>query len=153
MPSSSTYEQSTLPRSKSSGSSQKSIILESCTKGDLVFVVWSMRHGQFMVVQDSPSLYFVHGDSLAALNLRLPQPGDDTSIPMPYYAIGRVVEKEYCQARKVNWELCFFNHCLIIYFVSLSCRMKTVIVSIEALNFIVLNWYHCYSGSRLDVNV
>ncbi|XP_005184835.1 RB1-inducible coiled-coil protein 1 [Musca domestica] len=96
----STYEQSTLPRSKSSGSSQKSIILESCTKGDLVFVVWSMRHGQFMVVQDSPSLYFVHGDSLAALNLRLPQPGDDTSIPMPYYAIGRVVEKEYCQARK-----------------------------------------------------
>lgn len=61
-----------------------------------------MRHGQFMVVQDSPSLYFVHGDSLPAMNLRLPPAGDDTTIPMPYYAIGRVVEKEYCQARKVG---------------------------------------------------
>ncbi|XP_061390309.1 RB1-inducible coiled-coil protein 1 [Musca vetustissima] len=96
----STYEQSTLPRSKSDGSSQKFIVLESCAKGDLVFVVWSMRHGQFMVVQDTPSLYFVHGDSLAALNLRLPPAGDDSSIPMPYYAIGRVVEKEYCLAKK-----------------------------------------------------
>lgn len=99
--SSSTYEQSPLPRSKSSGSSHKFIVLESCAKGDLVFVVWSMRHGQFMVVQDSPSLYFVHGDSLGPLNLRLPQPGEEPTIPMPYYAIGRVVEKEYCQARKV----------------------------------------------------
>ncbi|KAM7361657.1 autophagy-related 17 isoform 2-T2 [Cochliomyia hominivorax] len=96
----STYEPSPLTRSKSSGSSHKFIVLESCSKGDLVLVVWSMRHGQFMVVQDSSSLYFVHGDSLPAMNLRLPPAGEDTVIPMPYYAIGRVVEKEYCQARK-----------------------------------------------------
>lgn len=90
-------------------SSHKYIVLESCSKGDIVFVVWSMRHGQFMVVQDSQSLFFVHGDSLAGLNLRLPPPVSDAAeelpIPMPYYAIGRVVEKEYCQAKKVSKEL------------------------------------------------
>ncbi|XP_075145909.1 autophagy-related 17 [Haematobia irritans] len=97
----STHEQAVVLRSsKSSGSSHKFIVLESCAKGDLVFVVWSMRHCQFMVVQDSPSLYFVHGDSLEALNLRLPHNSEEPTIPMPYYAIGRVVDKEYCQARK-----------------------------------------------------
>ncbi|XP_065355086.1 RB1-inducible coiled-coil protein 1 [Calliphora vicina] len=96
----STYDQSPLTRSKSGGSSHKLIVLESCTKGDLVLVVWSIRHAQFMVVQDSASLYFVHGDSLTALNLRLPPAGEESTIPMPYYAIGRVVDKEYCQARK-----------------------------------------------------
>ncbi|KAI9579740.1 hypothetical protein GQX74_000528 [Glossina fuscipes] len=101
----STYDQTALSRSKSSTAttSQKFIVLKSCSKGDLVFVVWSVRHGQFIVVQDSPSLYFVHGDSLAGLNLRLPQPNEATpSIPMPYYAVGRVIEKECCQARKVT---------------------------------------------------
>uniref|UniRef100_A0A1A9WH20 RB1-inducible coiled-coil protein 1 n=1 Tax=Glossina brevipalpis TaxID=37001 RepID=A0A1A9WH20_9MUSC len=97
----STYDQTALSRSKSSTTSQKFIVLKSCSKGDLVFVVWSVRHGQFIVVQDSPSLYFVHGDSLPCLNLRLPQSGEATpTIPMPYYAVGRVIEKECCQARK-----------------------------------------------------
>ncbi|XP_013106284.2 RB1-inducible coiled-coil protein 1 [Stomoxys calcitrans] len=96
----STHEQAVIPHSQSSGSSHKFIVLEGCTKGDLVFVVWSLRHGQFMVVQDSPSLYFVHGDSLAALNLGLPDNSDEPTIPLPYYAIGRVIDKQYCQARK-----------------------------------------------------
>ncbi|XP_055905202.1 RB1-inducible coiled-coil protein 1 isoform X2 [Eupeodes corollae] len=95
----SAMEASTLPRSKSSGSNHRYVVLESCSKGDIVFVVWSMRHYQFMVVQDSSSLYFVHGDSLSALNLRLPGPGE-LEIPSPFYALGRVVNKEYCQARK-----------------------------------------------------
>ncbi|SPP83137.1 RB1-inducible coiled-coil protein 1 [Drosophila guanche] len=111
----------TLTRSKSTGgSSQRSIALEGCSRGDLVFVVWSMRHAQFMVVQDSLTLYFVHGDSLAGLQLAPPNalaPSSGTAdasvavpvhmaaadlnqIPLPYYAIGRVVDKEYCQARK-----------------------------------------------------
>lgn len=104
---SSAYEACPLPRTKSSsnsgsGSSHKLIVFESCAKGDMVFVVWSMRHQQFMVVQDSASLYFVHADSLPALNLRLPPASaDEHQIPMPYYAIGKVIEKEYCQARKV----------------------------------------------------
>ncbi|XP_017142924.1 RB1-inducible coiled-coil protein 1 [Drosophila miranda] len=111
----------TLTRSKSaSGSCHRSIALEGCARGDLVFVVWSMRHAQFMVVQDSLTLYFVHGDSLAGLQLTPPSTlapvsgaadasvavpvamavADLNQIPMPYYAIGRVVDKEYCQARK-----------------------------------------------------
>ncbi|TMW53832.1 hypothetical protein DOY81_001117 [Sarcophaga bullata] len=96
----STYEQLPMPRSKSSGSSHRVIVLESCSKGDIVFVVWSIRYGQFMVVQDSNSLYFVHGDSLPGLNLRIPAAGEEPPVPMPFYAIGRVIEKEYCQARK-----------------------------------------------------
>ncbi|KAH8382013.1 hypothetical protein KR009_001353 [Drosophila setifemur] len=113
-----------MTRSRSSGSSNHRVIaLEGCARGDLVFVVWSMRHGQFMVVQDSLTLYFVHADSLAGLQLAapasasaLPLPavtgaaagaGDSllalaeiNQIPLPYYAIGRVIDKEYCQARK-----------------------------------------------------
>uniref|UniRef100_B3P2I4 RB1-inducible coiled-coil protein 1 n=1 Tax=Drosophila erecta TaxID=7220 RepID=B3P2I4_DROER len=101
-----------LTRSKSGvTSSHRSIALEGCARGDLVFVVWSMRHAQFMVVQDSLTLYFVHADSLATLQLTAPTsptPALDPSqavvdfnqIPLPYYAIGRVIDKEYCQARK-----------------------------------------------------
>ncbi|KAL7729564.1 hypothetical protein ACLKA6_007851 [Drosophila palustris] len=113
----STYEAvgGTMTRSRSSGSSSnhRFITLENCAKGDLVFVVWSMRHGQFMVVQDSLTLYFVHADSLAALQLTAPPPPplpaaneaplavvELNQIPLPYYAIGRVIDKEYCQARK-----------------------------------------------------
>ncbi|XP_017874895.1 PREDICTED: RB1-inducible coiled-coil protein 1 isoform X1 [Drosophila arizonae] len=111
----------TLTRSKSivsSSSSQRYITLEGCAKGDLVFVIWSIRHAQFMVVQDSQTLYFVHAGSLPALQLTAPttqaaQPlslgaatgvpsaqEEPNHIPLPYYAIGRVVDKEYCQARK-----------------------------------------------------
>ncbi|KAH8343875.1 hypothetical protein KR084_000954 [Drosophila pseudotakahashii] len=101
-----------LTRSKSGVSSgHRSIALEGCARGDLVFVVWSMRHAQFMVVQDSLTLYFVHADSLAGLQLTAPAaptPALEPSlavvelnqIPLPYYAIGRVIDKEYCQARK-----------------------------------------------------
>uniref|UniRef100_A0A6P4FGN4 RB1-inducible coiled-coil protein 1 n=1 Tax=Drosophila rhopaloa TaxID=1041015 RepID=A0A6P4FGN4_DRORH len=101
-----------LTRSKSSAStSHRSIALEGCARGDLVFVVWSMRHAQFMVVQDSLTLYFVHADSLAGLQLTAPVTPTPTlesslavvelnQIPLPYYAIGRVIDKEYCQARK-----------------------------------------------------
>ncbi|XP_017037471.1 RB1-inducible coiled-coil protein 1 [Drosophila kikkawai] len=102
-----------LTRSKSSGtSSHRAIALEGCARGDLVFVVWSMRHAQFMVVQDSLTLYFVHADSLAGLQLTAPAAGPTPAgessmavaelnqIPLPYYAIGRVIDKEYCQARK-----------------------------------------------------
>ncbi|KAH8288932.1 hypothetical protein KR054_012441 [Drosophila jambulina] len=102
-----------MARSKSSGtSSHRSIALEGCARGDLVFVVWSMRHAQFMVVQDSLTLYFVHAESLAGLQLTAPAAGPTPAgessmavaelnqIPLPYYAIGRVIDKEYCQARK-----------------------------------------------------
>ncbi|XP_037945014.1 RB1-inducible coiled-coil protein 1 [Teleopsis dalmanni] len=99
-------DQGSLPRSKSSGSSHRYIVLDSCNKGDIVFIIWNMRHGQFVVVQESQYLYFVHGDSLVGLNLRIPNAQTDNSddnenrIPVPYYAIGRVIDKEFCQARK-----------------------------------------------------
>ncbi|EDW84330.2 uncharacterized protein Dwil_GK13205 [Drosophila willistoni] len=106
-----------MARSKSS-SGHRYIALEGCGKGDYVFVVWSIRHGQFMVVQDSLTLYFVHADSLASLQLVAPPTqqiaagptgtesppslavAELNQIPLPYYAIGRVIDKEYCQARK-----------------------------------------------------
>lgn len=134
-----TSSTSTLARSKSMSSGQKHAVLESCGKGDIVFVVWNMRHCQYMVVQQSPNLYFVHGESLPGLNLHLPATEEQpiassitntpctlpqqqisysssfssTVIPMPFYALGRVVEKEYCQARKVRdrklGDFCFFQ--------------------------------------------
>lgn len=93
---------------------QRLITLEGCNKNDLVFVVWNIRHGQFVVVQDSHTLYFVHADSLPGLNLTPPPPAPllseasnelaltSNQIPVPYYGIGRVIDKEYCQARKVS---------------------------------------------------
>lgn len=114
---SSTSDTGTLTRSKPTFPqlNQRLLTLEGCNKHDLVFVVWNIRHGQFVVVQDSNTLYFVHADSLAGLNLTAPpsaapllseasnEPAPlPNQIPVPYYGIGRVIDKEYCQARKVS---------------------------------------------------
>lgn len=100
---------------------QRLITLEGCNKNDLVFVVWNIRHGQFVVVQDSHTLYFVHADSLPGLNLTPPPPAPllseasnelaltSNQIPVPYYGIGRVIDKEYCQARKVSHKVIYPN--------------------------------------------
>lgn len=148
-----------MTRSRSSGASSnhRFITLENCAKGDLVFVVWSMRHGQFMVVQDSLTLYFVHADSLAALQLTAPPSAAPPSslvlneqplavielnqIPLPYYAIGRVIDKEYCQARKVSSSTicCKLNSA---NYLTNPCRMKTVIASAKDPSSIASNWRH-----------
>lgn len=167
----------TLTRSRSafSQSGHRSITLEGCGKGDLVFVVWSMRHGQFMVVQDSLTLYFVHADSLSALQLTAPAPTPAPSlpaishpsaalqevgneaplfnqIPVPYYAIGRVIDKEYCQARKVSlWDKQIDY--ILIYHLSLLYRMRTAIASARAPSSTASNWLRYHRAMLRVANV
>ncbi|XP_055381937.1 RB1-inducible coiled-coil protein 1 [Condylostylus longicornis] len=103
---SSNIEQSMI-RSKSSSSQyggsttlrNLNVSTDSCSAGDLVFVVWNIRHGQYIIVQESPNLFFVHADSLSSLNLKLPIPAD-IEIPVPFFTIAKVINKEFCQARK-----------------------------------------------------
>lgn len=64
-------------------------------KDDLVLVVWAEEHGHYAVYVESPTLHFVHADSLKALGLNADGSGRK-------YLTAEVVSKEYCQARKPN---------------------------------------------------
>ncbi|KAL5281517.1 RB1CC1 family protein [Megaselia abdita] len=75
--------------------SQKSAVIENCRKGDIVICYWNNDHQQYGIIQDSTCLYFVHGDSLNDLKLKIPP--CDNSVP---FIFGVVTDKEYCQAKK-----------------------------------------------------
>jgi RB1-inducible coiled-coil protein 1 len=73
------------------------VTINSCSKDDIVLVVWNSVHEQYTVVQDSSVLYFLHAESYNDLKL--------TSVPANAcpricYCIGRVTDKEYCHAKK-----------------------------------------------------
>lgn len=73
------------------------ITINSCSKDDIVFVVWNSVHEQYTIVQDSTILYFLHAESYGDLNLS----GAVTNTwPRLCYCIGRVTDKEYCHAKK-----------------------------------------------------
>lgn len=91
---------SKLTSSQSQNLLKNSIPLESCTTDDVVLVVWNSTHKQYTIVQESKILYFLHGDSYSGLNLSAPAEG--CSFPTVNYCIGRMVEKEYCHARKAE---------------------------------------------------
>ncbi|KAH0617721.1 hypothetical protein JD844_016225, partial [Phrynosoma platyrhinos] len=63
--------------------------------GDLVLIILDERHDNYVLFTVSPTLYFLHSESLAALDLK-PASGT-TRRP---WVLGKVMEKEYCQAKK-----------------------------------------------------
>jgi RB1-inducible coiled-coil protein 1 len=73
------------------------IAINSCIKDDTVMVVWNSMYEQYTIVQDSSVLYFLHADSYNDLQL---SPVPSNSFPRTCYCIGRVVNKEYCHAKK-----------------------------------------------------
>lgn len=120
-----------LTSSQSQNLLKNSIPLESCTTDDVVLVVWNSSHKQYTIVQDSKILYFLHGDSYSGLNLSAPAEG--CTFPTVNYCIGRMVEKEYCHARKAENRynvaigtkfyrkliflmIFFIDFCLIVFF-------------------------------------
>lgn len=102
--------ESSRPRSTRRSNSQTmlaraSIALDSCTKGDHVLVVWSRDHERYTVLQESPIVYFLHGDSYEALGLTSSPSSSEggqqpTTLPKVIHCLGVVLDKEYCQARK-----------------------------------------------------
>ncbi|XP_075213216.1 autophagy-related 17 isoform X2 [Lycorma delicatula] len=75
---------------------QGKLSIGSCNIGDAVLVVWDESLGNYTILQDSTTLYFLHSDCIDTLQLR---PSADGSLRRTY-CIGEVLEKEYCHAKK-----------------------------------------------------
>lgn len=73
------------------------VTINSCSKDDIVLVVWNSIHEQYTIVQDSSILYFLHAESYDDLKLSTVPPN---TCPKICYCIGRVTDKEYCHAKK-----------------------------------------------------
>uniref|UniRef100_A0A672GHY4 RB1-inducible coiled-coil protein 1 n=1 Tax=Salarias fasciatus TaxID=181472 RepID=A0A672GHY4_SALFA len=65
--------------------------------GDLVLIILDERHDNYVLFTVGPTLYFLHSESLTALDLK-PASG---SSRRPW-VLGKVMEKEYCQAKKAQ---------------------------------------------------
>lgn len=73
------------------------VSVQSCSKGDLVMIVYNSTYDQYTIVQNAPVLYFLHADSYAAFNLTELVAGQ---VPRIIHCMGTVVDKDYCHARK-----------------------------------------------------
>uniref|UniRef100_A0A8C8DUC7 RB1-inducible coiled-coil protein 1 n=1 Tax=Oryzias sinensis TaxID=183150 RepID=A0A8C8DUC7_9TELE len=65
--------------------------------GDLVLIILDERHDNYVLFTVGPTLYFLHSESLTALDLK---PASGTS--RRPWVLGKVLEKEYCQAKKAQ---------------------------------------------------
>ncbi|XP_060777037.1 RB1-inducible coiled-coil protein 1 isoform X3 [Neoarius graeffei] len=88
-----------MSQSMSSVSSRHSekIAIRDFQVGDLVLIILDERHDNYVLFTVGPTLYFLHSESLAALDLK-PASGA-TRRP---WVLGKVMEKEYCQAKKAQ---------------------------------------------------
>lgn len=73
------------------------VTINSCSKDDVVLIVWNSAHDQYTVVQDSSVLYFLHAESYNEMKLVTVPP---STYPRVCYCIGKVTDKEYCHAKK-----------------------------------------------------
>jgi RB1-inducible coiled-coil protein 1 len=73
------------------------ITINSCSKDDIVLIVWNFAHEQYTVIQDSTVLYFLHAESYHDMRLATVP---SNSFPNTSFCIGKVIEKEYCHAKK-----------------------------------------------------
>uniref|UniRef100_A0A8C6EEZ0 RB1-inducible coiled-coil protein 1 n=1 Tax=Moschus moschiferus TaxID=68415 RepID=A0A8C6EEZ0_MOSMO len=91
-----------MSQSMSSVSSRHSekIAIRDFQVGDLVLIILDERHDNYVLFTVSPTLYFLHAESLPALDLR-PGEGASGASRRPW-VLGKVMEKEYCQAKKAQ---------------------------------------------------
>ncbi|XP_076826432.1 RB1-inducible coiled-coil protein 1 isoform X2 [Brachyhypopomus gauderio] len=87
-----------MSQSMSSVSSRHSekIAIRDFQVGDLVLIILDERHDNYVLFTVAPTLYFLHSESLSALDLK---PAGATRRP---WVLGKVMEKEYCQAKKAQ---------------------------------------------------
>ncbi|XP_061776460.1 RB1-inducible coiled-coil protein 1 isoform X1 [Nerophis ophidion] len=88
-----------MSQSMSSVSSRQSdkIAIRDFQVSDLVLIILDERHDNYVLFTVGPTLYFLHSESLTALDLK-PATGT-TRRP---WVLGKVMEKEYCQAKKAQ---------------------------------------------------
>ncbi|XP_061304476.1 RB1-inducible coiled-coil protein 1 isoform X4 [Pezoporus flaviventris] len=91
-----------MSQSMSSVSSRHSekIAIRDFQVGDLVLIILDERHDNYVLFTVSPTLYFLHSESLAALDLKPGECASGTS--RRPWVLGKVMEKEYCQAKKAQ---------------------------------------------------
>lgn len=88
-----------MSQSMSSVSSRHSekIAIRDFQVGDLVLIILDERHDNYVLFTVGPTLYFLHSESLAALDLK-----PVTGATRRPWVLGKVMEKEYCQAKKAQ---------------------------------------------------
>ncbi|XP_076151380.1 RB1-inducible coiled-coil protein 1 isoform X1 [Alosa pseudoharengus] len=88
-----------MSQSMSSVSSRHSekIAIRDFQVGDLVLIILDERHDNYVLFTVGPTLYFLHSESLNALDLK-PAVGASRRP----WVLGKVMEKEYCQAKKAQ---------------------------------------------------
>ncbi|XP_069777605.1 RB1-inducible coiled-coil protein 1 isoform X2 [Narcine bancroftii] len=86
-----------MSQSMSSVSSRHSdkIAIRDFQVGDLVLIILDERHDNYVLFTVGPTLYFLHSESLGSLDLK------SGSSRRPW-VLGKVMEKEYCQAKKAQ---------------------------------------------------
>ncbi|XP_022084289.1 RB1-inducible coiled-coil protein 1-like [Acanthaster planci] len=84
--------------SQGSTSRAEKISIVDISVGDLVLIFFEEPRDNYVVFSIEPTLYFVHSESLPGLDLK--RHGSDG--PKRQWIIGRVSDKEYCQAKKAN---------------------------------------------------
>ncbi|XP_006901672.1 PREDICTED: RB1-inducible coiled-coil protein 1-like [Elephantulus edwardii] len=91
-----------MSQSMSSVSSRHSekIAIRDFQVGDLVLIILDERHDNYVLFTVSPTLYFLHSESLPGLDLK-PGEGASGASRRPW-VLGKVMEKEYCQAKKAQ---------------------------------------------------
>uniref|UniRef100_A0A671N070 RB1-inducible coiled-coil protein 1-like n=2 Tax=Sinocyclocheilus anshuiensis TaxID=1608454 RepID=A0A671N070_9TELE len=89
----------TMSQSMSSVSSRHSekIAIRDFQVGDLVLIILDERHDNYVLFTVGPTLYFLHSESLTALDLK-----PATGATRRPWVLGKVMEKEYCQAKKAQ---------------------------------------------------
>ncbi|KAK0161341.1 hypothetical protein PV327_009821 [Microctonus hyperodae] len=73
-----------------------SFCLHTCNPGDMVIVLWDTVHSNYIIMQESRTMYFLHSECIDTLELR---PGID-GMPKKTYVFGEVIDKQYCHAKK-----------------------------------------------------
>ncbi|XP_028659355.2 LOW QUALITY PROTEIN: RB1-inducible coiled-coil protein 1 [Erpetoichthys calabaricus] len=88
-----------MSQSMSSVSSRHSekIAIRDFQVGDLVLIILDERHDNYVLFTVGPTLYFLHSESLTALDLK-----SASGSPRRPWVLGKVMEKEYCQAKKAQ---------------------------------------------------
>ncbi|XP_051970408.1 RB1-inducible coiled-coil protein 1 [Xyrauchen texanus] len=88
-----------MSQSMSSVSSRhtEKIAIRDFQVGDLVLIILDERHDNYVLFTVGPTLYFLHSESLTALDLK-----PATGATRRPWVLGKVMEKEYCQAKKAQ---------------------------------------------------
>ncbi|XP_041752294.2 RB1-inducible coiled-coil protein 1 isoform X1 [Coregonus clupeaformis] len=94
-----------MSQSMSSVSSRHSekIAIRDFQVADLVLIILDERHDNYVLFTVGPTLYFLHSESLTALDLK-PDPmfTSASGASRRPWVLGKVMEKEYCQAKKAQ---------------------------------------------------